>query len=148
MFLQRIHDRAHRCTGVRVKHTGLSPEQNFSHRLIEQAMAEGWVVIDGDTLTMQAKPEALRFRLRRVPGYYCISTGERIPVSDIAWTRMRSTGLGDLSRKEALAWLLARGRAQTDYEVTNAYECVLDEEQHAKYRAVKAPTGLLTSAGD
>lgn len=145
MLLKRIHEQG-QCVGVEVKHTGLKPRQNFSHRMIEQAMAEGWVQIDGDTLTMTADPEPLRYKLLRRPGYYCTSNGERIPISELAWTRMRATGIGDLSRKEALAWLQANKKGEGDYEVTNAYECELDPKLHAKYRGVTAPSGQLKAA--
>jgi hypothetical protein len=141
MLLQRQYEKdaagTPRCTHVLVKHTGTSPEQNFSHRAVEQAMVDGWMHIDGDTLTVTAEPEDLLYQVKRTPGYYCRSTGERIPISPTAWVRMRSTGQGDLSAREAKAWLLSRGKDATDYEVTHAYECVLDAEQHAKFHAVR-----------
>jgi hypothetical protein len=132
---------APRCTHVRVIHTGTHPQQNFSHRVVEQALVDGWMHLESDgkiaTLTVTAEPEDLHYRLKRAPGYYCRSTGELIPISPTAWTRMRSTGQGDMSSREAKAWLLARGKDAGDYEVTNAYECVLDAEQHAKFQAVR-----------
>lgn len=148
MLIQRIHDPAGQCTGVRVKHTGLAPEQNFSHRLVEQALMEGWVTIDGDTLVMKAEPEDLRYLLKRRPGYYCTSSGQRIPITEAAWVRKQSTGRGDLSRKEALSWLAAHGKKAGDYHVTEAYECALETALHARYRAVPGRNGLLTAAAN
>jgi hypothetical protein len=145
MMLKRKHDGG-RCTGVQILHTGLKPQQNFSHRLIEQAMAEGWADISGNTLTLHADPEPLVYTLKRTPGYYCTSTGERIPISEVAWGRMRATGNGDLSRRDAVAWLAAHGKAQDDYDVTWAYECELQPEQHARWRAVTAVSGNVVAA--
>lgn len=135
-------------THVEVRHTGSRAEQNFSRRLVEQAVLAGLMRIEGDRLYLKTAPDEddLSFALKRTPGYYQTSTGERIPISEMAMTRMLRTGMGDLTRAEAVAWLAARGAPQTDYEVTNAYECVLDEAQHAKYRAVPDAKGRRVAA--
>lgn len=146
MLLKRITDPAGHCTGVQVKHTGLKPQQNFSHRLVEQGILEGWIQIEGDTLTIRAEPEDLRYHLQRRPGYYCRSSRQRIPISETAWVRKRSTGVGDISRREAQAWLAAHAKKLDDYEVTEAYECALETALHQKYRAVRARSGMLVAA--
>lgn len=143
MLLKRKFDEARRCTHVLVKHTGASARQNFSHRLVEQALVDGWMQIQGDTLVIRAEPEDLTFRLLRTPGYYCSSSGDRIPVSTLAWS---SPQRGVLARREALAWLATNGKAEHDYEVTNAYDCVLCEEQHEKFGAVAGPKGQIVAA--
>lgn len=140
MLLQKQYEKdpktqaPQRVSHVLVKHTGLKPEQNFSRRLVESALADGWMTLDGATLTMKGDPEDLVYLVKRDPGYYCVSTGERIPISQMAWTRMLATGIGDLSAREAKGWLLARGKAQNDYEVCQAYECVLDADQHDRFK--------------
>lgn len=121
------------CTGVLVKHTGTDAEQKFSRRMVEQAMAEGWMRIEGNQLIVAAQPEDLRYTITREPGYYVASTGERIPVSSAAWTRLVANGAGDISSKEVRAWLAKRGLEETDYELPMAYECVLDAAQHAEF---------------
>lgn len=150
MLMQRQYNGAGKCTHVLVKHSGTEPEQNFSRRLVLQAVTDGWMKIDGapgsQTLTIKAEPEDLFYAVKRQPGYYCISTGERIPVDDLAWSQMLQTGVGDLSRQQALAWLASKGKAATDYEVTMAYECVLGAAQHEKFRAVAAVSGNLVAA--
>jgi hypothetical protein len=128
-------------THVLVKHTGVSAEQNFSHRLVEDGMAAGWIAITDDKLKMLAQPERLVYTLKREPGYYCISTGERIPVSARSWA---SANRGTLARAEAQAWLKSKRLKDTDYEVTNAYECVLDAGQHDKFHAVVDAKGRIT----
>ena len=87
----------------------------------------------------------LVYTLLREPGYYCKSTGERIPISAAAWARAKTVA-GDLSRREALNWLATRGLAEDDYEVTQAYEVELAEDAHAKYRGVPSPCGRLVAA--
>lgn len=143
MLLQRQYDGDGAVSHVVVKHTGASAEQNFSNRLVEQAVVDGWMSIDGDHLTVKTDGEPLVYDLKRTPGYYCTSTGERIPVSAIAWA---SAQRGVLARKEALRWLEAKGLPATDYEVTNAYECVLCDEHHDKFRAVIGPKGQVMAA--
>lgn len=134
MELKRKYGPRGDVVGVEVRHTGANPEQNFSHRLIEQGMADGWVTMVGGTLRMKADPEDLVYDLLREPGYYCKSTGEQIPVSARAWG---SLNRGTLASIEARAWLRGKGLDERDYEVTNAYECVLSSEQHAKFTSRK-----------
>ncbi len=131
---------------VEIEHTGLNPQQNFSHRLIERSIEEGWVTIVGDKLTMKGDPEDLVYTLARAPGYYCKSSGERIPIGEVAWEVFKAAGQGQRSRKEALAWLQSRKLAADDYEVTQAYECVLNDAQHEKFRAVRSISGNLVAA--
>lgn len=132
------------CTHVVVKHTGTSPEQNFSSRLVAQAIGECWMSIDGDRLGILAEPEPLQYRIVRVPGTYCVHDGQRIPISDIARDERARTGVGRLSAAEAQAYLAAHGfagKASPDpahpsgYQVIDHYECVLAAEQHARFKA-------------
>jgi hypothetical protein len=111
-------------THARIRSFDPTRPQNFSNRLVEQALADGWMQLEGDRLTVVSDTEGVQFTVRRGPGYYCASTGEQIPISQTAWGRFRSTGKGDLSASEAKAWLASRGRGLTDYEIVTGYECV------------------------
>lgn len=145
MRLKRVYDKG-RVTHVQVEQTGTSPQQNFSDRLVEEGVDHGWIAVSGASLTMKAEPESLRFTILRTPGYYCRSTGERIPLSERALRRMATRQL-DTPRAEALAWLASKGLEATDYEVTLAYECELDAAQHEMYRAVRDLAGNVVAAG-
>jgi hypothetical protein len=57
---------------MEIKHTGQSPEQHFSTRLVAAGLAEGWLVIEGSTLTLKAQPQDLIYQIRRTPGTYPI----------------------------------------------------------------------------
>lgn len=120
-------------THMLVKHTGADREQKFSHRMVEQGLVDGWLQLDGNTLTISGDPQDLVYEVQRTPGYYAKSTGDAIPISPTAWARMLATGLGDLSAQEAKAWLVSHGLTHDDYEVTHAYECVLAAEQHEQF---------------
>lgn len=130
MLMQRQYDKAGKCTHVVVKHTGTTAAQNFSHRMVENGVADGWITLSDTHLHIQTDGDPLRYAIKRTPGYYCVSTGERIPVSAMAWASPRR---GELASREARMWLATRGKAANDYEVTNAYECVLGDEQHAQF---------------
>jgi hypothetical protein len=134
MMLKRLHNAAKQCVGVQVLHTGTTPQQNFSMRLIEAGVEEGWAKLDKDKLTLKSEPEALVYALKRTPGYYCVSTGKPIPVSATAWARLLATGTGKLSRAEVLDWLAAQKKEPTDYALCVQYECELGAEQHAKFK--------------
>lgn len=141
MYLKRLYDDAGRVTSVEIRHTGVSAEQNFSRRMVLQACSDGWMRLAGDQLIVVGEPEDLVYTIKRAPGYYCVSTGERIPVSQLAWEQAVSQPAAVIASGEARAWLSGAGKAANDYEVTMAYECVLVEQQHEKFRAVKAVSG-------
>lgn len=130
-------------THVEIHDTGGSPEQNFSHRFVESGVAAGWLTLADNTLTVRAEPESLIYSLKRRPGYYCKSSGERIPISDTSWNSARRD---KLAYAEAQRWLAANGKDRVDYDVTNSYECVLGDQQHAKFRKVADAKGRLVGA--
>lgn len=55
---------------LEVKHTGTTAEQHFSTRLVAAGLAEGWLSIDGQTLTLKSEPDDLVYTILRVPGKY------------------------------------------------------------------------------
>lgn len=149
MLLKRQYDLGEpgnpRVTGVELRHTGMHAEQNFSARLVFQAIAEGWMTLAGDLLLLKTATATLRYAIKRSPGYYCCHDGSRIPISDVAQQERLRTGIGRLAAAEARAYLAERGfagKASPDagnpagYQVLEHYECVLDAAQHAKYKAV------------
>lgn len=149
MLLKRKYDQRDPAnpvvTGVELRHTGTHAEQNFSERLVTQAMAEGWMEIAGDTLILHTDAGPLRYAIKRAPGYYCCHDGQPIAISELAQRERLRTGIGRLAAAEARAALAARGfagKASPDaahpagYLVLEHYECVLDAAQHAKFKAV------------
>lgn len=134
-----------RVTHMLVQHTGTSPQQNFADRLVEQGIDEGWIAVSGMVLTLKAEPESLRYSIVRTPGYYCRSNGARIPLSERALRRLATRQM-DAPRAEALAWLASQGLAADDYDVTLAYECELDAEQHERYRATRDAASNVVAA--
>lgn len=131
-------------TGVELRHTGIHAEQNFSVRLVSQALAEGWMEVSGDTILLHTDAGPLRYSVKRAPGYYCCHDGKRIPISEMAQHERLRSGIGRLAAAEARAYLATQGfagKASPDpanpagYLVLEHYECVLEAAQHAKYKA-------------
>lgn len=125
-----------RCIHVEVKHTGVHPEQNFSSRMVMNAVSEGWMVIEGDKLTIKTcehQPN-LVYTINRSPGHYALQDGSRIPISDLAKEERQRTGIGRLSAKEALAYITAKGFTNKGYEVIDHFECVLDSALHDQFK--------------
>lgn len=147
MLLKRIYDYSGdtpRCKGVQLRHTGVDAEQNFSTTLVSTAIGEGWMVVEGGTITLHTDVGPLRYTVKRTPGYYCCHDGKRIPISDMAQQERLRTGIGRLAAAEARAYIATQGftgKASPDkanpagYEVIDHYECVLDGAQHAKFKA-------------
>lgn len=133
MLLKRLFEDG-KVSGVRVLHTGTSPEQNFSTRLVTQAAAEGWLSILGDRLTIHAEGEDLTYTILRTPGYYCVHDG--LPMLDgrDAREHIAANYAGVPSPDPA---------NPSGYEKLNHYECRLDAGQHAKYKAKPGDAGAL-----
>ncbi len=153
MYLKRHYDpdtlgegKTPKVSHVEVIHTGSKAEQNFDDGLIEQAVVDGWASVSGDRLTLKTADGELAYSITRMPGYFCKSTGETIPLTDRAWLKFRLANDSSLSRPEALAWLQANGKAADDYDICVTFQCVLDAEQHEKYRAVTGPKGQTVAA--
>jgi hypothetical protein len=118
---------------IEVKHTGFDREQNFSEDLIANAMREGWARFDGSLLVLDAKPEPLTYTVKRAPGRYCVHCAERLPDNDPSGEQSRA----HVAERHA-------GVASPDpawpagYAVVHAYECVLNAEQHGRFRKLRA----------
>jgi len=110
-----------------VRHTGVRAAQNFSTRLVAQGVADGWITIDGDTLTLRADPEDLVYTIVARPGFYCCHDGKAFADRDgaLLYTQTYFGAEESPDQNHPHGW----GRR-------NHYECVLDARQHAKFRAV------------
>ena len=115
--------------GLKLKHTGTHPEQNFSRRLVEAGVAEGWASMGRGKIVLHTEGEDLEYTIVRMPGTYCCfcdaklddDTTGALPRAHIAQQHAGET-CADKSNPAG-------------FRVTNAYECVLDEEQHAYWNA-------------
>ncbi len=133
MLLKRIYDhadpKAPKLAHIECRHSGTHAAQNFSRRLVEAAVSEGWMTLSRGKLTLHAKPEDLTYTIKRGPGHYCCHCGEKLE-SDATGAGART----HIAEKHA-------GSESPDkqwphgYAVLNAYECVLNPAQHAKFRA-------------
>ena len=136
---------AQRVCHFEVIHTGLQAEQNFDG-FIDAGVAEGWATMEGDRLSLKTDGEPLRYTVTRVPGYFCKSTGEAIPITAKAWAKFRYGGDSTESRPQALAWLASNGKNAGDYDIAVAYHCVLDADQHERFHAVRDIAGNVVAA--
>lgn len=132
--------------GVELFHTGSTAEQTFKRRLVLDACAQGWMKIDGDKLTLASTSDVLTYAIKRHPGYYVKSTGERIPLSDLAMSEYLTEIVATLAPSEARAFLAGRGLPADDYEATRNYHCVLNDAQHEKWQAVRDIAGNTVAA--
>lgn len=155
------------CTGVHMIHTGLQPEQNFNRRtFVLEGLSEGWLSLSADekTLTIHTKNVGdVVYDVLQPPGYYCRSTGERIPLSKFAEEESFTAAQAVLAAGEARKWLQAKGEPMTvkvpdypgstrmvemaNYEATKDYRCRLRADLHAKLRGVPGPAGKLVRIG-
>ena len=115
---------------LELKHTGASPEQNFSRRLIDAGVAEGWITMSKGKIVMHTTDEDLEYAIVRMPGMYCCHCDAKL-VDD-------TSGASGRDHVQAMHG----GQPSPDannpagFRQTHAYECVLDEGQHAKWQAL------------
>ena len=118
--------------GVEVLDTGTRAEQQFSPDLLAQAIEQGWMTLEADVLTLKAyQQEDLHYKVLRLPGRYCLHCKAALP-------GVREDYSGVAAREHVA--LEHPGKPSpskewhTGYEVVNAFECVLDAKQHAKFK--------------
>lgn len=129
MLLKRIYGDADEGEGISVIHTGVARLQNFSRRFVETGIVQGWLTLSRGALTLHAQEEDLQYRILGMPGRYCLHCGLHWP--------------GDPTGAETRAHISAEhaGMVSPDpqwpqgYRATESYECLLSEEQHARWKA-------------
>lgn len=113
---------------VALGNTGTNPEQNFPTQEVIHNMQHGLMGIDGDTLIFNVHPEPLRYAIKRRPGRYCLHCGTKLP----------DDAKGELARLHVAEQHAGVPSPHADipagYENLTYFECVLDAEQHEKYR--------------
>lgn len=154
MYLKRKHDTSIgpdgqpvlTVSGVELIHTGLSAEQNWDRSQLLQYATEGWMRLVGETIEIVGEQETLVYDILRKPGYYVASTGEQIPISELAMGQFLTEPVATLASAEARAFLLGRGLPQNDYDAGRVYRCRLRADQHEKWRAVRDLAGNAVAA--
>jgi len=118
---------------IEIRHTGFHPEQNFSTKLVNAGLEEGWIAIEKGKLLLYGDPETLVYDITRGPGRYSCFDGSKLPDDE--------ADKGTLAR----AVLAERhpGQPSPDpqhpagYYKLNHYECVLNTEQQERFRLRK-----------
>jgi len=137
MLLKRIYKEAREgetpeLDYISLAHTGVSPEQNFSVKLVTEGLGMGIMEIVEDELIFHVHPEDLHFAIKRTPGRYCLHCGEKL-TDDVGGQMarlhiaMKHAGVPSPSASDP-----------SGYVALNHFECVLNDEQHEKYRVKQA----------
>lgn len=111
---------------ISLGNTGTTPEQNFSIRFVDRAQREGWAMIEGYDLLLDVYPEPLTYRIVRRPGRYCCHCGETVGNSTEAQAHVLQKHGKEKSPDPS---------NPAGYMQLNAFACVLNAEQHEKYRS-------------
>lgn len=135
---------------VPVAHTGLQAEQNFNRRtFVLRGISEGWLTLSADekVLTLHTDEGDLVYDVLKPAGYYCVSTGKRIPLSKFAEEEANTQQVAKLAAAEAQKWLKDNGLKPNDYEAPKDYKCRLRDDLHDLFRGVPGPAGSLVRVG-
>ncbi len=90
ILLKRVWDTTGsepRLIGVKFLHGGL--RQKFSPRIIERALAEGWLELSDNMVRLRTDPPAT-YRIIRTPGYYCCFCNKPLNDSSSAVAHLES----------------------------------------------------------
>lgn len=114
-----------RCTHVDIIHTGIQQKQNFSTRLVAAALQEGWMKMKDGKIILKASPEDLVYSIVKEPGYYCCHDGKKLDDANMAKSYVEQN-FPEIPSPDPANPL--------GYMKINHYECVLDKEQHDRYK--------------
>ncbi|MFQ5757189.1 MAG: hypothetical protein ACE5H7_14015, partial [Acidiferrobacterales bacterium] len=70
-----------------------SERQNFSTRLVERAVTEGWMSIGRGKIVTHTRPE-LSYKIVREPGYYCCHCNKKLDDGPSARTHIEAAHAG------------------------------------------------------
>jgi len=115
---------------ISLAHTGSSPEQNFNIGLVTELITLGFMEINGDTLIFRVHPEDLRYQIKRAPGRYCLHCGQKLDEDQGGEMARLHVALNHKGLKSP------NPNTPAGYEWLRYYECVLNGEQHEKYKFV------------
>lgn len=130
MYLKKFYQDDGAIDYISLAHTGISREQHFSMGLVTEYVTLGLMEVHDGELFFKVHPETLRYEIKREPGRYCLHCGEKLGDDQG----------GELSRLHVA--MKHKGKASPDasnpagYEQIHYFDCVLDEKQHAKYKAM------------
>lgn len=121
-----------------VKHTGNHAEQNFSEKMVQAGISEGFATVSRGKLTLHCEPEDLVYTIVRGPGYYCCYCGQAIPD---AGAFVKGEDGEESKRTVGMVHVetIHGGKVSPDpsnpsgYRRLNGYECVLDEKLQKRY---------------
>jgi len=125
---------------IEVKHTGTSAAQNFSDRLVNAGLAEGWITLGKGKLVLHGKPEDLTYAVLRVPGYYCCHCKVALPDAGRIVAPGVTAGMQHVAEAHPDKESPDKGNP-AGYCRLNHFECVLDTGQHEKFRARRPAAG-------
>lgn len=119
---------------VKVVHTGVSREQNFSERLVRAGVAEGFMTLGQGKLilhTVEGQPD-LEYKILRAPGWYCCHCGQSLENANAEFAPGVSYGTQHVLTQHPEMESPDRENP-SGYERLNGYETALDEAQHEKF---------------
>lgn len=150
MLLKRIYkeprdEQSPELDYLSLANTGTTPDQNFSVKLVTDMLGAGLMEIHDDELILRVHPEDLHYTIKRTPGRYCLHCGEKL----------QDDQSGQMARLHIAMKHAGVESPDPDnpagYIALNHFECVLNAEQHEKFRVrepARAPHFPLKEEGN
>lgn len=114
---------------VAIVHTGVDQKQNFSRRLIDAGVAEGWVTLSRGMITLHTEEADLAYTILHMPGRYCLHCEQHFPTDPTGSESRRHLAVTHPGAESPDAqW-------PHGYKVLEGYECLLDAAQHEAWKS-------------
>jgi hypothetical protein len=107
--------------GIEIQDLGATPNQHFTPKFVEAGLTQGWIDLDAKkgTLTVNGENRSVGYIVKRLPGHYCLTCGEKLESDDkgtMARLHLLTVHKGEKLRTTP-EW-------PAGYERINYYECV------------------------
>jgi hypothetical protein len=128
MYLKRVFKEDGELDYISLANTGKTPNQNFSVKLVTEMLGKGLMEIHEDELIFHVHPEDLHYEIKRTPGRYCLHCSEKL-ADDASGALARLHVAQNHAGQESPDPSNPAG-----YVSLNHFECVLNPEQHKKFK--------------
>jgi hypothetical protein len=133
MLMTRLYERnakgRMRIAGVKLVHTGHTPEQNFKVEFVARMEALGLMTVGNGSLTLHAEQEDVHYTVHKSPGRYCCHCGAKL-IDDATGAAAREHVKAEHEGKKS-----PDEQNPSGYRMANTYECVIDADQHKRFSA-------------
>lgn len=140
MLMKRLYDQnargKKRISGVRLVHSGTSPEQKWTTKKVDMLESLGLMSVGPGRLTLHAEHGDVNYEVSKQPGRWCCHCGQKL-IDDADGAAARAHVKAEHDGKKS-----PDKENPSGYRMSHSYETVIDAKDHKQFslkpRAVAA----------